>query len=208
MCSSTFYLWEVVSRSNILLNSTLILLSIVFFESFKKFNFPKIVVSSLIVGLFLSTRNVFAIAYIIYFMYLLLTKKISFLQLVVLTTFSILFFLLTFLPFVYNHFDDFFVMNPFIVQSTFLIPFGYTIMFLIIAFLSSLIARSFQDSIFYIGINLFTSILIYSVYLIINRGFVEAYLGSVIDISYFIFCVPFLLYTILSSSDNGKSLIE
>ncbi|WP_093364980.1 hypothetical protein [Psychroflexus sediminis] len=205
ICLSAFYLWEVVSRSNVLLNSTLILLSIVFFENFKKFNYFKIIISSLIVGLLLSTRNVFAIAYIIYFMYLLLSKKISFLKLVLLTIFSILFFSLTFLPFVYNHFDDFFVMNPFIVQSSFLIPFEYTIMFLIIAFLSSLIAKSFQDSIFYIGINLFISIFIYSVYLIINSGFVEAYEGSVIDISYFIFCVPFLLYTILISPEKSKT---
>lgn len=199
ICLSTFYLWEVVSRSNVLLNSTLILLSIVFFESFKKFNFLKVIISSIIVGFLLSTRNVFAIAYIIYFMYLLLSKKISFLKLVLLTIFSIFFFSLTFLPFVYNHFDDFFEMNPFIVQSTFLIPFGYTIMFLIIAFLSSLFARSFQDSIFYIGINLFISIFIYSVYLVVNSGFIEAYEGSIIDISYFIFCIPFLLYTILQA---------
>ena len=206
ICLSTFYLWEVVSRSNILLNSTLILFSIIFFENFRKFNFSKIIVSALIVGFLLSTRNVFAIAYIIYFMYLLRSKKIKFLNLVALTTFAIIVFLLTFFPFVYNHFDEFFIMNPFIVQSTFLIPFGYTIIFLIIAFLSSFFVKSFQNSIFYIGINLFISILIYSIYLILNRGFEAAYEGSVIDISYYIFCIPFLLYTILETSEKDKKV--
>lgn len=197
---STFYAWEIVSRSNVLINSTLILFSIVFFERFQKYDIKKIILSSLIIGCLLSTRNIFAIAYIVYFMYLLLSKKIVFLQLLSITSLSIVIFALTFLPFVIGHFDSFFEMNPFLVQSTFLVPFGYTILFLVIAFLSSFFVKTIEDVIFCIGLNLFTSIAIYSIYLIIERGFYEAYFESVIDISYFIFCIPFFLVSLLLHS--------
>ncbi|MFO7702833.1 MAG: hypothetical protein R6V37_07610 [Psychroflexus maritimus] len=197
--SSTFYIWEVTSRSNVLINSSLILLSIAYFESFKQFDKKRIILTSIIVGCLLSTRNVFAIAYIIYFMYLLLSKKITFKQLFIITATSVLFFAFTFLPFVIGHFDKFLEMNPFLVQSTFLIPFGYTLMFLVFAFLSSFLVKNYNDVIFYIGLNLFISIFIYAVYLIIEVGFHDAYLESVIDISYFIFAIPFLLLYYLKS---------
>lgn len=202
---STFYIWEIASRSNVLINSILILLSISYFENFKKYSTYKILISSAIIGCLLSTRNVFAIAYIIYFMYVLLDKKINFKQLFVITVLSIFFFSCTFIPFVKGHFDKFFEMNPFIVQSTYLIPFGYTIAFLCIAFASSFLVKSFNDAIFYIGINLFTSILIYCIYLIVEIGFHQAYIASVIDISYFIFCIPFLLIYHLKTSTKFES---
>ncbi|MGM0636532.1 MAG: hypothetical protein ACQESK_10745 [Bacteroidota bacterium] len=206
LVSSTFYMWEIVSRSNILVNSTLVLSSIVYFDKFKKYNTFKILITSIIIGCLLSTRNVFAIAYIVYFMHLWLSNKISFKELFFITILSIFFFLCTFIPFVISHFDDFFEMNPFIVQSTFLIPFGYTLMFLVLAFISSFLAKTFYDTIFYIGINLFISILIYCIYLIAQNGFSQAYIDSIIDISYFIFCIPFLLIYYLNPNHSKISV--
>ena len=95
-------------------------------------------------------------------------------------------------------------MNPFIIQSTFLIPFEYTLLSIVLAFISSFFVKSFGDAILCIGVNLFISILIYCIYLIIERGFYEAYLDSVIDISYFIFCIPFLLITLMMKTKKAE----
>ena len=75
---SLFYLWEICGRSNLFLNGVIVLLSIKFF--FK--NYTKSLKSNLIfgvlIGMILSTRNVFIIPYIITFNYALKAKRIDF----------------------------------------------------------------------------------------------------------------------------------
>lgn len=197
--TSVFYLWEVVSRSNVFINAVLILFSVVYILRQEKFNSKNILISGVFTGLLLSTRNVFIIPYIITFLFLLRTKKINLPQVLKLGSIAFLFFILTFLPVVIGHFDDFLIMNPFIVQSTFLIPFEYTLGFILIAVLLSLACKTNGDVFFYSGLTLFLSILIYFLYHIILSGFEAAYFESRVDISYFILCVPFVVYFLLKS---------
>lgn len=208
ICFSIFTLWEVIARSNVFLNGTLVLASLLYFQKFKQYNFKIYLLFAVIIGCLLSTRNSFAIAYIIYFMYLVLSKKMKFGQLFLITFMSILVFVLTFFPFVLGHFDKFLQMNPFLVQSTFLVPFGYSISFLVLAFLVSFFVKNFHDAIFYTGIVFFISIATYSGYQISIHGFLEAYFDSYIDISYFIFCIPFFLYYVLAIDNRREELKE
>ncbi len=123
LCSSTFFLWEVISRSNVFLNGSLVLLSIIYlFKSIEK-KVPYFVLwNAIFIGLMLSTRNVFVIPYIITFLYLLKSKEISVKQTFQIGIITLLMFVLTFIPFVYNHLEEFKVMNPFIIQSDYLMP--------------------------------------------------------------------------------------
>ncbi len=201
--TSFFFLWEVVTRSPLFLNSTLIVILAIWYNSLDKRRWGfYLAVNAILAGFLLSTRNVYIIPYIILFLYSLLYKQISFKNLFLYSILSVSTFAITFIPFVLNYLDDFFVMNPFIVQSSFLIPFHFTIAFFTIAIVGAFFCKQKLDTFFFSGITLFTSIVIYFIYHIFRVGFHAAYLESVVDISYFIFCIPFLLYYLIKSEQD------
>ncbi len=196
--SSFFNLWEVICRSNIFLNATLVLGSLPYILNQKVFTLQALIISGIFIGLLISTRNVFVISYVICFLYLWRIKTIQFKQLTVLGIISLLIFALTFIPVVYGHLEDFKQMNPFIVQSTFLIPFEYTVLFVLIAIGTSFLCKNRSDVYFYNAVVLFVSILIYLIYYICLQGLTQAFTESTVDISYFIFCIPFALWFLAS----------
>lgn len=190
--SSVFYLWEIVSRSNIFFNAVIALIVLVHFNLINKNN-KKLYINAILAGLLLSTRSILILPYIVVFLSALIRKEIQFQNMIKHGLVTIFSFTITFLPFVIFFPNDFFIMNPFIVQSTFFLPPIFSIVFVILAVVASFIAKSKDESYFYSGIVLFCSILIYFFYYIIKSGFYQAYLQSEADISYFIFCIPFLL---------------
>ncbi|PKP24855.1 MAG: hypothetical protein CVU03_10665 [Bacteroidetes bacterium HGW-Bacteroidetes-2] len=208
---SSFYLWEIVSRSNTFINAALIVFSLIYILKQKMFSTKKIIGIGVLIGLLLSTRNVFIIPYIIAFLFIWRTKRIRFKQLILLGFISLIVFIITFLPFVLGHFEDFKIINPFLIQSSFLIPFGYTVFFIVLAIFLSLLCKKNADVYFYSGITLFISISIYFLYHSKHSGFYTTYFESAGDISYFILCTPFLLYFILTGLNQNaesKPIIE
>jgi len=201
--SSFFNLWEVICRSNIFFNASLVLGSLIYILNQKVFTHKTLIISGIFIGLLISTRNVFVISYIICFLYLWRTKAIQFKQLTILGIISLLIFTMTFIPVVYGHLEDFKQMNPFIVQSTFLIPFEYTILFVLIAIGTSFLCKDKNDIYFYNAIVMFVSILIYLIYYICLEGFTQAFTNSTVDISYFIFCIPFAFWFL--ANNNSKA---
>ncbi|MBX9807334.1 MAG: oligosaccharide repeat unit polymerase [Flavobacteriaceae bacterium] len=196
IATSLFYIWEICARSNIFINGSLILFSILFF--FKKYKkaLNSNLIFGIIIGLLLSTRNVFVIPYIIAIIFALRTKKIDLENTFYLGIITLFIFSLTFLPFVWNHFADFKLMNPFIIQSSFLMPFKYTLLFIFIAFCLSFFCKEEEEVYFYSGLSLFLTILFYFGFMIFNYSFKTAYYESKADISYFILCLPFFIYHI------------
>ena len=194
IATSLFYIWEISTRSNIFFNGTIVLLSIYFFFKRYKTNLNNDVLFGIIFGLVLSTRNVYVIPLIIAILFALKTQKINFKHLILLGLFTIIAFALTFLPFVWNHLEDFKIMNPFIIQSSFLMPFEYTIAFVLLSFLTVFFCRSESDVYFYSGLVLFLTIIFYFGYTIYVSNFETTFYGSRADISYFILCLPFVLF--------------
>jgi hypothetical protein len=197
---SLFYLWEIVCRSNIFLNGTIVLCTIVYFFNLKIFNLKNTIISGVIIGLVISTRNVYIIPFIIAFLYSLKSNIVSIKQVLLLGLFSVSTFMMTFLPFVWNHFEEFKTMNPFIVQSTFLIPFEYTLLFIGLSFVAGFLCKVVDDVYFYSSLILFISISIYLTYNIVKIGFSDSFFGSSADISYFILCIPFALYHLIKKN--------
>lgn len=195
------YLWEVVCRSNIFLNATLVLGVLICFVTQRVFNLKNILLIGTLVGLMLSTRNVFIIPFIIGFVYSLKIKRINIKQTIFLGTISLIVFCLTFLPFIWNHITEFKEMNPFLIQSTFLMPFKFTLAFIILAFIAGFYCKNDNEIYLYSGVILFSCIVIYFVYWIIQVGFKETFFNSSADISYFIFCLPFALYHLIKEND-------
>lgn len=195
--SSVYILWEIATRSNVFTNSLLILLIINSFLSLKKEG-GKIpfYCLAILTGLLLSTRSIFILVYVVFFLSSLLNKEIDFKSLLKYLFIAFLAFVFTFLPLLIFFYKDFLIVNPFLIQSSFLIPLPYTISFIISSFLFAFFVKNKPDKFFYSGLVLFFSIMIYSIYHILKHGFFQAYHNSEIDISYFIFCIPFLLYYI------------
>jgi len=204
--TSLFYLWELSSRSNLFVNGTLVLVSIVYF--FKKYDqtFKNNMMFGLFFGLLMSTRNVYAIPYFIAILYALRCRKIDFKNLIFLGLISLLVFASTFLPFVWNHSEAFMVMNPFIIQSSFLMPFNYTIGFVLLAVLFSFLCKKESDIYFYSGVVLFLTILCYFGYIVNKTGFREAFFGSRADVSYFILAIPFSIFYLLYEEQEKTSV--
>jgi hypothetical protein len=205
---SAFFQWDLVCRSNIFFNAILILGCLIWFNMIEKQKFNrKLILNAIISGFVLSTRTVLVIPYIVTYFYTLKAKKITILNLMYFGIILILAFLITFIPFILNHFQDFLETNPFIVQSSSLIPLPYTIGFIILTIVTAFLCKSETDTYFLSGLTLFISILIYFIYYIALHGLYKAYLESMVDISYFIFCVPFLLIYILiieSAPENNN----
>lgn len=204
LLSSPFMWWEVMCRSNILINGSLVLFSVsYFFNNKKNITTQRLIISAILFGLLLSTRSVFSIAFIIACMYAIKSQYISLAQLLQLSIVSCITFILTFIPFVYRFFDDFQNANPFIIQSTFLMPFFYTFLFLAAAFILGLICKSKIDVYFYISVTLFLCILTYFMYMVGKIGLETTIFGRIADISYFIFSMPFALFYICSYYNNS-----
>ena len=196
IATSPFYLWEIIGRSNIFFNSTLILISMVyFFKTIEKKNF---LWNGIIIGLLLSTRNVYAIPYVVLFLYALKNREISIKSTIIIGLISMLTFAATFLPFVIGHFDDFLKMNPFIIQSSYLMPFEFSFACILLSFLSYFVVRNRQDVYFYSAIILFITITLHFVWMSTQHGIYNAFFNSKADVSYFILCIPFLLFHIIS----------
>ena len=202
--SSPFYLWEISSRSNIFLNSTLIVFSFAFFLMIKNYKSLKSqLFAGLVLGLMLSTRNIFAICYIILFLYSIKSKKSDIVATIKIGCFTILVFALTFAPFIWGHLSDFRQMNPFIIQSSYLMPVELSFFAIFCSFFMFLFCKKDLDVFFYSGVILFFTITLHLLHHSVDESFYKAVFESYADISYFIMCIPFFLYYMLKT-DNQK----
>ncbi len=208
LVSSLFYVWEVACRSNLFTNSVCILFSMLYILNTDFSKAGTIVFNGILIGLLLSTRNLFVLAYILLFMYLLIRKEATFKQLVWTGMIALLVFCLTFIPFVWGHWDAFMQMNPFIIQGSYLMPFHFTLLCIVLSFVLSFVCQSKNDILFYSGISLFLTALFYVGYHVAIDGFTAAYYGSTADISYFICCTPFFLYYALAAQENDRRRIR
>ena len=204
--SSTFYLWEVTCSRNVFLNACFIVFSILYFFKIMEniLNKINLIAIGIIIGLLLSTRNVFVIPYIVFFLYALKFKVVSIKNTIIICLITIITFCATFLPFIHNHWEEFKIINPFIIQSTYLMPFSYTVSCVILAFLSFFILKNKNDVFFYSGIILFATVVIHYIHQIQRTNFNEAFFESRADISYFIMSIPFLLIHFIMAESIKK----
>lgn len=193
--------WEIFARSTILFNTVLFAIYFFSLKNLKEENKIPFYVSALIGGLLFSTRNVFIIPLLIWGIYALRTQFhfISLLRWAIVFLFA---FILTFIPIFILGPDLFFIHNPFLTQGTVLLPFSWIICFLILTIGISFRINSFYDVVFYSGTLLFLIITGHVVYALINSG-IGAYLTTGADISYYLFCFPFLLITMTKLQEEN-----
>ena len=140
---SPFLYWEIISRSNLFTYSFFVVIVLLFFLNKNK---PvSQYLGSFILGLLLATRSVYILVLIILYLSLLWRKKMSFKGLIYNGIFLILGFALPFIPLIVKFPSEFFVLNPFMIQSGFLIPVYYVGLFIVIAVILSFFVRDNKD---------------------------------------------------------------
>jgi len=209
LLGSGFMFWELVSRSNIVLNSSLILLSLLFFiKSIAIEKKTHILFNGVIIGLLLSTRNVLIIPYIVLFLHTLKAKNYSITDMIQIAMLIVFIFALTFAPFVLHHFSEFQKINPFIIQSSFLMPGWLSITCVVFTLSALFLTKSYADVFYYSGLYLFITILTYLIYHICIDGFNNSLYNSSVDISYFLLCIPFFMYCLFLEKSVPKGVVD
>ena len=210
LLTSPIFLWETISRSAIFLNATLVLAFLIYLRKCDFNEIKSVIFAAFLGGLLLSTRNVFALTFVLAAGYYMKFNKISFKMALVALFMVVLTFALTFLPFVYGFWNEFLVVNPFIIQSAVLVPFHFTATFFALAFFCVRFVQTEQDIVYYSSIVLFLTICSYALYVMYGDGydfgFESGFYGSAIDLSYFIFCLPFALYCLIDNQENVEKI--
>ena len=193
--TSPWVYWEILVRSNITTYTVLVLVALVYWyrSTSSARTLWSVLMAAVCTGLLLSTRSVYALVYIPVFGALLWrghTRESVVLSAVT----SIAAFTLTFVPIYLTWPDEFMVMNPFIVQSGFLLPRSWVAGVFVLAFSLLLSPRVRNHPFPTGGFVLFGTVGLYFIYHTFTAGFQAAYFDSIVDLSYFIFCVPFLVY--------------
>ena len=201
LSTSLFTYWEITARSNIFFNSILILIALKYYSSIDKKSISKtFIMSAILTGLVLSTRSIFIVTYATTFLSSLFRKEISIKHLLSYGLIAAATFGLTFLPLLAFYWDDFWVMNPFMVQSGVIVPTLYVIGFILLGIIFSFLIKKKIDQYFYGGVILFIIVSITFVFNSQNLSLRQALLVEGADISYFIFPIPFLMLYILQTS--------
>jgi hypothetical protein len=194
--------WEISVRSTILVNGVLFLLYLSWLQKVN-LNYKRQFWSSAVLGgLLLSTRTVFAIPLIIYGIYLFKSKEINFKLLLSWSAVVFGVFTITFSPFLIFYFSDFVKINPFSVQSDRLLPFRLSCFFPIIATIAGFICPNKSRILLYTAFIFFLMFITYFAYTSFRYGFMVAYWGNILDLSYSLFAFPMVLYYSFKSDDN------
>ena len=196
--TSLIIYWETYTRSTILMNTLLFFL--IFIQLKKRpNNIRHFYLYAILAGAIISTRNNFIIPIIIWGIYVYTNNLIGFTKL--LKWFGIMFitFISTFLPFIFKYPQQFWEYNPFITQGTALLPFSWICCIVTFILLSSIKCKKFDDVMFLSGITFFLLATGHFIHFTMKYGN-DAILTGKVDISYYIFCIPFFIYSMLNTS--------
>ncbi len=199
LIAAPIFLFEIVVRSDLFSNMVMVMLYLLIFQLYGRSRmsvFP--VLLGLAGGLLLSTRGVVFIIYIIFFLFMVRKNRFRY----GLFIFSMLAgFILTLAPFLIWDAKHFVESGPFAIQLSY-IPVWVFILSIIASVACGLGIKSLKGIYTSISVMLFGVVLIAFVISIVNFGLTESVLGDRFDISYFSFCLPFLLISLTITDED------
>jgi hypothetical protein len=189
----TFY-YELLVRSDLFFNMVLIVSLIILSERYLEIGKLNLWFFGLAVlfGLCLSTRTIVGVIYAGYYAYKFRTNIVNG---IFFSGLSLFIFGLTLAPFLVWNAQQFFAEGPFSVQLSAL-PSSVALLFVIMAAIVGWKASYVKDVLFGEGVLLFFIAAVPFILTVINYGIPEIVFKDRFDISYFIFCTPFLLLSL------------
>lgn len=198
LLSSLSIYWEIFARSTIYINSLLFFLYFIELKKLPQCSNARFFGLAILGGILLSTRNVFVLPLIIWVGYVIRKQEIPLVKLFSWGGCFLLSFMVTFLPFYLMDPEIALQRNPFITQGSVLLPFQYVLLFVGWAVVNSFFCKRYTDVCMQSGVLLFLTITGHVIYALSESG-IDAYLTAGADISYYIFCFPFLLESIVNT---------
>lgn len=205
--SSIAIYWEILTRSTIFFNAVIFFIYFKFLQTNWNKSNKMFLLTAILGGMMLSTRNVFAIPVLLWSIYIMKNKMCSVRKMVRWYFILSITFAATFLPFILMSPELFLKYNPFITQTEFILPVGYILFFIILSVTAGFFIKSDDRVIFYTSIILFCIVTCHCIYGCLINGSIDLFLTNGCDISYYIFCFPFLMDTILMSLKSNKNKV-
>ena len=197
---SPIFLFEIVVRSDLFSNMVIVLLYIYILERFSAGErILNIILLGLIGGLILSTRGVVLMIYIILLLYMIRQREMRY---HIFLPSMLVGFILTLLPFALWNYDQFMQSGPLAIQSSY-IPGWAFILAIVASVVSGVAVRSFRGMYMAVYLTLFGIVLIAFARSVIQFGVVQSVLRDRFDISYFSFCLPFLLVSLMVAGNDS-----
>ena len=206
LISSACIYWEIFSRSTLLINATLFTFFLFWLTSYSSFSTRTWICSAIVGGLLFSTRTVFVLPLVVWGLYQIFTEKVPLFKIILWGVIFLLAFAATFLPFIMAYPHEFWEINPFLIQST-LVPSVFIVIFVILAAIGSFFCRNVNDVNFFSAVLLFGIVTVHVITSACRYGFEAIIFESKADISYYLFCIPYLLQILTSSNIAGKENI-
>lgn len=194
--SSIAVLWEIYVRSSLILNTILVFFFIEFLTKFKGNKLLFLLLTGCFCGFLLSTRISMVLVIIPAFIFLQKQKKYAFFDISIVGFVTLFCFILTFVPFIFIwDWASVLKSNPITHQQK-AMPLYVTIFILITSIYLGCISITKEDLLFFCGLILFLTGVIFELYAIYNFGFDCGFLKGCGDISYINAAIPFFLAVI------------
>ena len=186
---SPAFLYEVVVQSELFTNMVLVVLLFHILERIKPIKSTKVLfLTGILAGFLLSTRGIVLLPYIIFFMFYF-RKDIK--SLIFFGLSAALGFMITFVPFLIWNKDLFFANNPLTIQKSY-IPDLLLVISVLVSILLAISVDSFKKIYLSITTVLFMVVFLCFILELSQVSFKQGVFIS-FDISYFCFCLPYLL---------------
>jgi len=194
LLSSVAIWWEMIVRSTLLINAALILLYSMWMVSNKNQSLRQYTIKGILGGLLLSTRGIFVVPIIFCCFYCFL-KPWKFKEMLVYCSSFVIAFIITFVPFYLWDRQLFILHNPFMVQGDVVGPY-ISIALLMISLMAGFLVKTESELYLGSGLIIYGAAFIYFISRFIQSGFNLESVVTVVDVSYFILALPFLLLSI------------
>lgn len=198
---SPVFLFEIVVRSDLFSNMVIVLLYIYIFE---RFSTRKGVLNAILLGLagglILSTRAVVLLIYIVLLLYLIRQKHTGY---YILLPSILAAFILSLIPFMLWNYSQFMQSGPLAIQSSY-IPVWAFILAIAVSIVCGAMVKTIRGVYMAVYLTLFGIVSIAFFGSIMELGVVQSVLGDRFDISYYSFCLPFLLVSLMEPDDEAQ----
>jgi hypothetical protein len=196
--TSPLVLLEIAARSELFTNMVLVLLVFTLCEHFRCTKSSNaMILCGICAGIVASTRGIVIIPYIVYFVRYFKKHETGFaLQFI---TVSLIAYIATLIPFYLWNTEAFIASNPFVLQSSY-IPKGLLAAAVLFSVWFGLHAKDSGQKIRGMGYILFVIVATLFLKTVIVHGWSQAVDKSSFDLTYFQFCMPFLLFGLFTDN--------